>query len=127
MTDPRAAADGLLRRIEDRDAVAADWPDVLPPPPAGAPFWFDTEGRPVVEPRGRVRARCASDRAMVLHFLEALTTWEEHGRHDRARGMVSVSTFGARARYDAWREAVVLVAADYGMSWPSETRTGVTG
>lgn len=100
VTDPRAAAEELLTRIAERDDAAAG--------------------------RMAVRVRCDSDRTVVMYFLEALDDRERCSTVDRRRGFTpSIATFGARARYDAWRTATVLVAGNYGMSFPSETRRGV--
>ena len=64
-------AEWLLARIAEDEARAFRWPDTLDPPPSGHPFWLDTLGHPIYEPRPRVLAECAAKRAIVeLHSVD---------------------------------------------------------
>lgn len=61
----------LNARLDEDERVAADWPDVLPPPPDGHPFWQDTNGHLIYQPRTRMLAEVEAKRNII----------ELHGRH----------------------------------------------
>lgn len=64
-----AALAGFLElRANELEWEARDWPTTLPPPPQGAPFWQDTQGHPIFEPRLRVLASVSSIRTTLRHY-----------------------------------------------------------
>lgn len=63
-----ALVEFLLARYAERAQVADEWPNVLEPrPPDGWPFWVDTRGHPIYEPRTAVLADVDSKRRIIEH------------------------------------------------------------
>lgn len=59
----------LEARVVELEARASQVPDVLDPPPPGQPFWRDTYGHPVYEPRVRLNGQADGIRALLAYWM----------------------------------------------------------
>jgi hypothetical protein len=65
----------MRARLDEREQVAADWPNEhLPPPPDGVPFWLDANGHPICEPRTFVLADVEAKRRILGEHAEYETS-----------------------------------------------------
>lgn len=92
----------LRAQLDDDEAEAQEWPAVLGDPPTPHPFWLDTNGHPIYEPRPRRLAEVDAKRRILDEHNDPMSD----GRSLRPGGPQTVCgtcrEFGMRNEQQPW-------------------------